>query len=225
MAVGEADVRTTRRQTALWAWITVAGVVAGYIAVLLANSRHFYTDDTEAQYVPLWVDIGRHLRDGHFPGIVPEDWMAGNYLVEGQGSVFNPPQLLISAIAPSVDNLVILATVVKLLYSIVLALGVYRVCLIYGARPYWATVAGVAFCFSGWLLFLDQASWVLGLAGTAWLAHAWASAVQYARGRSGPIPLYIFLVLAITLGYVWPSVECAVMLVAVMAGEWIRQLV
>lgn len=207
----------------MWVAVTVVGVVAGYVAVLLANFRHFYTDDTESQYVPLWVDIGRHLREGVFPGIVPEEWMAGNYLVEGQGSLFNPPQLLISLIAPSVDNLVVLATVVKLTYSIILALGVFRVCRGYGAQPPWAAVAGVAFTFSGWVLFLDQATWVLALAGTAWLVHAWASAARYARARSGPIPVFVFLFLAITVGYMWPGIEAALMICAVAVGEVIHQ--
>ncbi|WP_312037015.1 hypothetical protein [Nocardia flavorosea] len=203
--------------------MTALGVVAGYAAVLLANPRHFYTDDTEAQYVPLWLDIGRHLREGKFPGVAPEEWMAGNYLVEGQASVFNPPQLLIAFLAPSFDNLAVLATLVKLAYSIILALGVFRVCREYRAHPAWAAVAGVAFCFSGWLLFLDQASWVLGLAGTAWLTHAWASGVRYARGRSGPVPVFVFLFFAITVGYVWPGIESALMIVAVAAGEWVYQ--
>ncbi|APE37005.1 hypothetical protein BOX37_27210 [Nocardia mangyaensis] len=215
--------RDTRRTTAVWAAVTVLGVIAGYVGVLLANARHFYTDDTEAQYVPLWLTVGRHLRDGAFPGLEPERWMAGNYLVEGQASLFNPPQLLVAAIAPSFDNMVVLATVVKLAYSIILALGVFRICLAYRAQPPWAAVAGVAFCFSGWLLFLDQASWALGLVGTAWLAHAWASGVRYARGQSGPIPVFVFLYFTITIGYVWPGVEAAVMIVAVAAGEWVYQ--
>ncbi|MFI1462521.1 hypothetical protein [Nocardia carnea] len=216
-------VRAERKTTLCWAAATVLGVLAGYAAVLLANSRHFYTDDTEAQYVPLWLDVGRRLRAGEFPGIAPEQWMSGNFLIEGQASVFNPPQLLVAVLAPSFDNLVVLATLVKLAYSIVLALGVFRVCLAYRAYPAWAAVAGVAFCFSGWLLFLDQASWVLGLAGTAWLTHAWASGVRYARGRSGPIPVFVFLFFAITLGYVWPGVESALVIVAVAAGEWVYQ--
>ncbi|MFD3595193.1 hypothetical protein ACFWU5_20925 [Nocardia sp. NPDC058640] len=215
--------RGTRRITAGWAGVTVLGVIVGYVGVLLANARHFYTDDTEAQYVPLWLTVGRHLRNGDFPGLEPQRWMAGNYLIEGQASLFNPPQLLVAAIAPSFDNMVVLATVVKLAYSIILALGVFRICLAYRAQPQWAAVAGVAICFSGWLLFLDQATWVLGLAGTAWLAHAWASAVRYARGRSGPIPVFVFLFFTITVGYVWPGVEAALMIVAVAAGEWLYQ--
>ncbi len=117
-----------------WGAVTAIGVIAGYLAVVLANARHFYTDDTESQYAPLWVMLGRSLREGHLPVLVPENWMAGNYAIEEAG-LLNPPQLLIDLIAPSFDNLALYATIVKLIFAIILALGVYRICLEYGSKP------------------------------------------------------------------------------------------
>ncbi len=213
----------SRKKVRLWAGVTVLGVVAGYVAVLLANSRHFYTDDSESQYVPMWVEIGRHLREGNLPGIVPQGWMAGNYAIEGVAGLYNPPQLLVSFIAPSVDNLIVLATAVKLVYTIILALGIFRICLEYGAKPQWATVAAVAFPFSGWFLFFDEASWVLGLAGTAWITHAWASGIRYARGRGGPIPVFVFMYFVASIGEVSPAIEAGLMLVAIAIGEVVYQ--
>ena len=220
-----------RRIVFRWGTVAIVGVIVGYVAVLLANARHFYTDDTESQYTPLWLMLGRHLRDGQLPLMVPEQWMTGNYTMEEAG-LFNPPQLLIDLIAPSVDNLALLATVVKLIFSIIAALGVYRVCLVYGSRASWAAVAGIAFPLSGWFLFFDEASWITSLTGTAWMLHAWASAVRYARGPAGdrsrygagafgcgPIPLFVFLYLAISVEYVFPAVEAALMLLAVAVGE------
>ncbi|MEU8900099.1 hypothetical protein AB0C65_29855 [Nocardia sp. NPDC048505] len=205
-----------------WGGITALGVVAGYLAVLLANVRHFYTDDTESQYAPLWVMLGRRLREGQLPTMVPEHWMAGNYTIEEAG-LLNPPQLLIDLLAPSMPNLAVYATLVKLVYAIILALGVYRVCLVYGAAAPWASVAGVCMPFTGWMLFFDSASWWTALAGTAWLTHAWASGVRYARGRSGPIPTFVFLYLCISVQYIFPAVEAAIMIGAVLLGEWIYQ--
>ncbi|WP_280411164.1 hypothetical protein [Nocardia asiatica] len=210
------------REVVTWGVITALGVVAGYGAVLLANARHFYTDDTESQYAPLWVMLGRNLREGRFPALVPEHWMAGNYAIEEAG-LLNPPQLLIDLIAPSIDNLALYATVVKLIFAIILALGVYRICLAYGAKAPWAAVAGTAMPFSGWLLFFDEASWMTAFTGTAWLAHAWASGVCYARGRSGPIPTFVFLYLAISVQYIFPAVEAGLMVGAVAIGELVHQ--
>ncbi|MFC4123479.1 hypothetical protein ACFOW8_00905 [Nocardia rhizosphaerae] len=206
----------------LWGLLTSLGVIAGYGAVLLANARHFYTDDTESQYVPLWVMLGRRLRDGELPVLVPEHWMAGNYAIEEAG-LLNPPQLLIDLIAPSVGNLALYATVVKLVFAIILGLGVYRICLAYGARVQWAALAGVSIPFTGWLLFFDEASWMTAFTGTAWMVHAWASGVRYARGRGGPIPVFVYLYLAISVQYVFPAVEAGMMIVAVAIGELIYQ--
>ncbi|MGK8524759.1 hypothetical protein ACRS6B_25875 [Nocardia asteroides] len=210
------------REDLTWGAVTALGVIAGYGAVLFANARHFYTDDTESQYAPLWVMLGRYLREGRFPTLIPEHWMAGNYTIEEAG-LLNPPQLLIDLIAPSVDNLALYATVVKLIFAIILALGVYRICSAYGAKAPWAAVAGVAMPFTGWLLFFDSASWMTAFTGTAWLAHAWASGVRYARGRSGPIPLFVFLYLAISVQYIFPAVEAGLMVSAVAIGELVRQ--
>ncbi len=212
----------SRRDVYRWGVITALGVVLGYAAVLLANARHFFTDDTESQYTALWVDLGRQLREGTFPVMVPEQWMAGNNTMDDAG-LFNPPQLLIDLIAPSVDNAALYATVVKLIFSIIAARGVYRICLAYGGRPVWSAVAGIALPLSGFFLFFDEASWMTALTGTAWMVHAWASSVRYARGQGGPIPVFVFLYLTITTQYIFPAVEAILMLAAVAAGELIHQ--
>lgn len=212
----------SRRSVYIWGLITALGVIAGYGAVLLANVRHFYTDDTESQYVPLWVMLGNRLRNGDLPVMVPEHWMAGNYAIEEAG-LLNPPQLLIDLIAPSVDNLVLYATVVKLIFAIILGLGVYRICLAYGSRVQWAALAGVSISFTGWLLFFDEASWMTAFTGTAWMVHAWASGVRYSRGRGGPIPVFVYLYLAISVQYIFPAVEAGLMIGAVAVGELIYQ--
>ncbi|MEU1982844.1 hypothetical protein [Nocardia sp. NPDC019395] len=205
-----------------WGLVCATGVLAAYLAVLLANPRHFYTDDTEAQYAPLWVMTGRHLWEGKFPVLVPENWLAGNYAIEETG-LLNPPQLLIDLGAAVVDDLALYATIVKLVFALILGLGVYRVCLAYGGRPAWSAVAGVAMPFSGFLLFFDAASWMTAFTGTAWLVHAWASGVCYARGRGGPVPVFVFLYLTISVQYVFPAVEAAVLIAAVLVGEIVYQ--
>lgn len=209
-----------RKHVTPWATGVATAVLTGYIAVLLANPRHFYTDDTEAQYAPMWQLLGTELRAGRFPAMVPWEWMAGNYSLEEAG-LYNPPQLLVYLLAPSFDNLALYATAVKLVFSVIAALGVFRICLAYGARAPWAAVAGVAFPFSGWFLFFDEASWFTSHTGTAWLVHAWASAVLYARGKAGPIPLFVFLYLALTIQYAFPAVESGLMIAAVAAGEYL----
>ncbi|MET9213532.1 MULTISPECIES: glycosyltransferase family protein [unclassified Nocardia] len=205
-----------------WGIVTVVGTIVGYLAVLLADPRHYYLDDTESQYTGLWVGLGRSLRAGDFPALWPNQWMSGNNTMDDAG-LFNPVQLLIDVIAPSVDNMAVYATVVKLVFSILCALGVYRICLVYRAAPAWSAVAGVAFPLSGFFLFFDQASWMTALTGTAWMLLAWASAVRYTRGDGGPIPVFVFLYLTISTQYIFPAVEAVLMLFAIAVGELVAR--
>ncbi|TXG92362.1 hypothetical protein DW322_03550 [Rhodococcus rhodnii] len=214
--------QTARSRQARYLW---GGAIAVVVAVTFAglravNPQFFYTEDTSSGAVGNWLQLGRMMREGDwFPTLVPHQWMAGNYPLEGQGGLFNPPQMLVNWIAPSVDDLSLLSALVKLVFSIVLAWGTYRVALEYGARPPWAAVAGAAAPFVGFSLFFDQPSWVTALTGAAWLMQAWASAVRYARGRSGPVPMFVFLVFAMTVGYVHTALLAGVTILCVVVGE------
>src|SRR5664279_2561073 len=148
--------------------------------------------------------------------------MAGNWTVEGQSSLWNPVQLAIDYVAPMVDRLDLFAAGVKGCFAIVLALGVYRVALAYGARPVWAAVVGAAMPFSGWVLYYDSATWVTSLFGLAWTTQAWASGVRYARGQSGPIPVFVFTYLALSIGYVHSAIGIALVSLCLMVGEGMR---
>lgn len=213
----------SRKERALWAVAAAAVVALGYLLVLSVDPRFFYIDDTESGAVPNWLQLGRIMREGQFPSLVLDQWMSGNYPVEGQGGLWNPVQMAISYLSPSIDNLALLATSVKLGFSIVLAWGVYRVALAYGSRPSWAAVAGASAPFVGFTLFFENTSWVTALIGTAWIMNAWASSVSYARGRSGPIMPFVFLYLAISVGYVHAAVMAGVVVGSVAIGEWVFQ--
>ncbi|GGG29497.1 hypothetical protein GCM10007304_49170 [Rhodococcoides trifolii] len=217
---------TFRRERWAWGSASAGIVVVGLLAVLALRPTFFYIDDTASGAVGNWLQLGRLLREGQFVPIVLHQWMAGNYPVEGQGGLWNPVQMAINFIAPSVDNLSLLAAAVKIGFAVVLALGVYRVALVYGARPAWAAVAAASAPFAGFTLFFEQPSWVTSLIGMAWVIQAWASAVRYVRGQSGPIPVFVFLYLAISVGYVHAALMAGVTAGAVMIGEYIhtRQL-
>lgn len=213
----------SRKERLAWGAAVAAVVVVGYLLVLSVDPRFFYIDDTESGAVPNWLQLGRIMREGHFPSLVLDQWMTGNYPVEGQGGLWNPVQMAINFISPSIDNLALLATTVKLGFSIILAWGVYRVGLAYGSRPSWAAVAGASAPFVGFTLFFENTSWITALIGTAWIMQAWASSVAYARGRSGPVLPFAFLYLAISVGYVHAAVMAGVMIGSLAIGEWVFQ--
>lgn len=202
-----------------WGSASAAVVAVGYLMILLVNPRFFYQDDTEGGAAPIWIDVGESLRSGDLPIMMPGQWMAGNYAVEGQTGLFNPAQALISLLAPSVDNVALYATGVKLVFALILATGVYRLALEYGAAPHWAAAAGAAMPFSGFVLYYDSATWVTGFMGVAWGSQAWASLVRYSRGRSGPLPGFVFLYLALAVGYVHSAIMAGVVVGVMVLGE------
>ena len=212
----------SRRERLSWGAVTALTVGLGYLLILLRNSAFFLQDDSESGAIPSWLYIGDRLHRGGLPILTPDAWMAGNWTVEGQLGLWNPVQLAIYYVAPMVDRLDLLAAGVKGCFAIVLALGVYRVALAYGARPGWAALVGAAMPFSGWFLYYDSATWVTSLFGLAWTTQAWASGVRYARGRSGPIPVFVFTYLALSIGYVHSAIGMALVSLCVLVGEGVR---
>jgi hypothetical protein len=217
-----ADSTPSRRARLSWAAVTALTVLLGYLLVHVRNSGFFLQDDSESGAIPNWLYIGDRLHHGGIPILTPDAWMAGNWTVEGQNSLWNPIQLAIYYVAPLVDRLDLLAAGVKGAFAVILALGVYRVALAYGARPAWAAVVGAAMPFSGWVLYYDSATWVTSLFGLAWATQAWASGIRYARGRSGPIPMFVFAYLALSIGYVHSAIGLALICLCVLVGEGVR---
>jgi len=212
----------TRGSRLIWGGFAALTVVLGYLLILVHNAAFFLQDDSESGAIPNWLYIGDRLHQGALPILTPDAWMAGNWTVEGQSSLWNPVQLAIDYVAPMVDRLDLLAAGVKGCFAVVLALGVYRVALAYGARPVWAAVVGAAMPFSGWVLYYDSATWVTSLFGLASMTQAWASGVRYARGQSGPIPVFVFTYLALSIGYVHSAIGIALVSLCVLVGEGLR---
>ena len=216
------DTSPSRRARLTWGAVTALTVGLGYLLILLRNRQFFLQDDSEAGAIPNWLYIGDRLHRGEVPILTPDAWMSGNWTVEGQNGLWNPVQLAIYYVAPMVDRLDLLAAGVKGCFALVLALGVYRVALAYGARPSWAAVVGAAMPFSGWVLYYDSATWVTSLFGLAWTTQAWASGIRYARGKSGPVPVFVFTYLALSIGYVHSAIGMALVSLCVLVGEGTR---
>ena len=60
------------------------------------HASTFRIDDTESGAGPNWLQLGRIMRDLQFPSLMLDQWMAGNYPVEGQGGLWNPVQMAIN---------------------------------------------------------------------------------------------------------------------------------
>ena len=217
----EEPAAASRRERRWPFMLTLAAVVSlGYAAILRVNPTFFFKHDTEAGAIPNWVAIGDALREGRWPLLWPEEWMSGNFFVESQGGLLNPIQWGVSVIASLVADELLFATVLKLVFAVLLATGTFRVARTYGADRYWATAVGAAVPFAGWVLYYDQASWVTALTSMAWIMHAWASIVQYARGTTLPVGAFVWLFLGLSIGYAPAVVIAAVLVGCVALGEY-----
>lgn len=212
------------RTRALGGACVAALVLLGHLVVLAHNRRFYFQDDAQSYYLPMWQDLGRRLRSGEFPVLAPGQWMAGNFPVESQVGLWNPVQVAISALAPSIPRLAVLAALVAVSFAVLLGLGVYRAALAHGAAVRWAAVAGAAAPFAGWTLWYDTASWTIALMCSAFLAHAWPSLVRYARAAAGPLPAFAWLYLGLSMGYPYGAAAAGVLTLGVLVGVLVNGL-
>ncbi|CAJ0557244.1 unnamed protein product, partial [Mesorhabditis spiculigera] len=148
--------------------------------------------------------------------------MAGNYPGRGSGWAVEPGPDLHQLHRTVRRQSRLLATLVKLAFAIILGWGVYRAARILCARSLLGGQSPEAQCplpGSPCTSSTRRASVI----GMAWVVQAWASGIRYARGRSGPIPVFVFLYLAaISVGYVHAALMAGVTVGALMVGEYVR---
>lgn len=191
----------------------VAGATAlGALVPILFNRRFYYADDTQTSAVGAWYELGRRLMNGELPLLAPERWMAGNYVAEGQWSLFNPIQLLLALVTVHVNNLALVASVVKILAVVVLGTGAYLVARSYAVPPRWAAVLGICAPFTGFSVYMDSASWVTGLFVLAALPWTWWALRRMRLRPGGPLLPFVFGYLLITVGYVHGTMMLVVLI-------------
>lgn len=183
---------------------------------LRRNPFFYYWDDTAAAFAPAWRLIGERVLDGAWPAIIPELWAGGNIAAESLYGIFNPVVLADSAFIALVPDLAVGATLVKLQFAAILAVGVYLLCREYGANSPMAFVAGLAMPVAGYTLYFDTASWASGLIAFSWVPHVWWSARSAAHGRSNPLIAVVFGFLAMSSGNPYGAVAVVVVYFAVL---------
>ena len=204
----------------------VAGTTMIYAAVpMLFNHRFYYADDTQTSAVGAWYELGRRLMNGELPLLSPERWMAGNYVAEGQWSLFNPIQLVLALVTVHVNNLALVASVVKILAIMALGMGAYLVARSYAVPQRWAALLGMCAPFTGFSVYMDSASWVTGLFVLAALPWTWWALRRMRLRAGGPLLPFVFGYLLVTVGYVHGTMMLVVLILGcllepALSREW-----
>ncbi|RJT78265.1 hypothetical protein D6T63_12075 [Arthrobacter cheniae] len=207
-----------RRQepTFLWPLLTAVATIVAALIPLLFNRRFYFFDDTQAGAYGIWVEIGEKLRAGDWPLFSIEGWAAGNYAAEGQWGIWNPMIMAIGLGASTGMSAVLFSSIVKIVFLVILALGVFNVCRTYRATPEWSAVAGVATTLTGFTTYMDGPSWVTGLMVFALLPWCWWGLKRLADGGN-PLSALIPAYLLITIGYVHGTIMLVILFIALLA--------
>lgn len=186
-------------------WASIVGAVvliAGLVPVAFNREFYFFADTPDGAFGQ-WYELGQQLLTGNWPLMNPAAWMAGNYAAEGQWGLWNPLVLGLAMLITVIPSAVVGATLFKLVFLVIGAIGTYALARSYRATPSWAAVAGIAAPLAGFTLFMDAPSWVTNL--MVWSLFSWAVvAIRLWVRKGGWAILLAFTAsyLLITVGYV-----------------------
>ncbi len=213
---------TTSRRWAP-ALAAAAVVLTGLLAAarLLVTPRFYFTDDTELGAFGQWWQLGDRLLGGGIPILDPQAWQAGNYFAEGQWGLLNPVTWVVAIAARWSESPVLHVTVVKILFLMLMAGGVYLLARSFGASAPWAAVAGVLVPLGGFTVYMDAASWATGLFNAAVLPWAWWGLRRSVESLGSPLPYLISSYALITFGYVFG----VLILVVILVESLVRSIV
>ncbi len=216
-----------RAGTLRWFGVTLAVVLVAGVIPLLFDHRFYFTNDTESGAFGIWYKIGTDLRAGHLQIFNPHAWAAGNYVAEGQWGFFSPIVLLISLIASYSSNAMIFCSVLKIVFLVIGAGGVFALARSFGADPRWSAAAGVAAPLAGFTMYMDAAAWVTGLFIWALLPWFWVTLRRAVYQGRNPFWALLTAYLTISFGYVYGTIVVIFILVGVgletvLTQEWHR---
>jgi hypothetical protein len=162
----------------------------------------FFTDDFQAYFLPGLTAIGRSLRGGHFPLIIPTSWLGGNFVGEYQYAIFNPFILVLSVVSSCFRSLDAAALSIVLPSLALLGFAVHHAARSFDIDTSGARTAALMVGLGSYVLVWCASSWVPGLYSLPWVVLLWSFLHRYIH-RGGPWYAWV-LCLAGLLTSGWP---------------------
>ncbi len=191
--------------------VTVLGTS---LLLVVRDPRYFFQGDTQAAYLGWEYHLGEQVLAGHWPLLDPSAWHAANLVAEGQSGLFSPLLVAIGVVATLVGNVLVFATVLKLLLVTVGTAGVFLLARSYGAAAPLACVAAVAAPLGGMTQYLDLPSWLAGLMIWALLPWVWWALRRMMLAGANPAGPLALGYLLVTVGYVYGTIMLILVLLA-----------
>ena len=199
----------------VWLGIALGCVGLTWLYPLLLDPRHYFQGDTQNAYYGWFHHLGDAVLHGRWPMLDAQAGSAGNPLAEGQEGLYSPLSWLIGIGATVAPQVVVYATLVKLVIAAVAVTGCYLLARGYGVRPELAAVAAVAAQLGGFTLSADAPRWVAGQLVAALLPWAWWAARRTVAGAN-PWPLLVSTFLLVTTGYVFGTMYLGLVIIGLM---------
>ena len=117
--------------------------ISAILFLYLLNQSFFFHDDMQHQYMPVFHDIARILKSGHFPFVSANTWYQGNYAGEYQFGIYNPISLISYLFISNIDDFNASALLLVLFYTIIASIS----------AVYLGRVIGLSYIFSIIYLF------------------------------------------------------------------------
>lgn len=198
-----------------WALAVLPSVLAPLLLLVWKDRRYFFYGDTQAAYLGWQYHLGTQLRAGHWPLIDPHAWQAGNMVAEGQAGLYSPLSMGLGLLSTVAGDVLVFATVTKIVLVCIGALGVFVLARSYGAAAPLAYVAAVAAPLGGMSQYLDVSSWLAALIIWALLPWVWSALRRVMRpGGANPFPALGVGYLLVSVGYVYGTIMLILVLVA-----------
>jgi hypothetical protein len=151
--------------------------------------------------MPIFIEMGRQIVHGSFPFMTLKSWNAGAIAAEYQYGVFNPVNLMFSAIFYMfIDKFSHAAALFSIFHLIVFGLGVFAICGSLRCRMPEAAFAAVVAGTGIWLIYFAAMSWVENLASIAWFAWTIAALLRLEQEPRWLIPSALLIALTIVSG-------------------------
>lgn len=200
-------------------WLVTFGV--GGIAVVLFTIPYliypffYYIGDAPESFVPFWYHIGEQIRAGQFPLMDPAGWYGGNYVSEGEYSLWQPVQVANYVIVSLFDDLAAASAFVMIEFLALLAMATYLLCRVHGASRVPSVVIGLAVPACGFSLFYAASGWPAETFALVWVAWFWWAIRRFIDKQTSPIVPVIFGVLGATTGNPYALLFMLLLMIAI----------
>ena len=172
------------RADILGALISAILVLLFCLILLWHDSLVFWNDDYQISILPVFHDIARSWREGHWPLLSPYSWVCGNLAGEfqyGTFSVFvNGAVIIIWRIFTEFAHQ---AAALSIVHLIVLTAGGFVLARSRGISIQLAVMVALIAALNGWIICWGASDWFGALGAFAWLPWAWWGRTAPARAR------------------------------------------